>query len=95
MNLNTDWVLQVDNLVYKFLKRIPQIDSERLLRAILESPSNPFQGDIQKMKGESNIWRRRVDAFRFRYELFNSQKIIHVFLAERRSSKNYWFSKLI
>ncbi len=89
MSSRTNWVLQVDGLVYKFLSKIPRQDGERLLRAIQELPIDPFRGDIQKMKGEINVWRRRLGVFRFRYELINSEKVIHIFLAERRSSKSY------
>ena len=89
MNSNANWVLQVDDSVCKFLSKIPRQDSERVLRAIQELPQDPFHGDIQKMRGEINVWRRRIGVFRFRYELIQAGRIIHVFLAERRVSKSY------
>jgi len=89
MNSNKNWVLQIDDSVFKFLARIPRQDGERILQAIQDLPKDPFRGDIQKMKGEINIWRRRVGSYRFRYELISDEKIIHVFLAERRDSKSY------
>lgn len=48
-----------------------------------------FNGDIQKMKGEYNAWRKRIGAYRLFYEIVNSEKIIHVFNLERRSSNTY------
>lgn len=61
MNSKENWVLQVDPAVYKYLKKIPRQDAERILFVIeKELPENPFSGDIQKMGGEVDTWRRRV-----------------------------------
>ena len=81
--------MQIDDIVYKFLGGIPRPDSERILYVIQNLPRDPFRGDIQKMKGEKNIWRRRIGNYRVRYELIPVEKVIHIFLAERRTSKNY------
>jgi mRNA-degrading endonuclease RelE of RelBE toxin-antitoxin system len=89
MNSSANWVLQVDPVVYKFFKRIPRRDAERLLKAVEELPRDPFLGDIEKMKGEKNVWRKRIGAYRIRYELIKEEKVIYVFRAERRTSKTY------
>ncbi len=89
MSSNKNWVLQIDGAVYKFLARISRRDAERILLAIQALPDDPFQGDIQKMRGEENVWRRRVGSYRIRYELVPPEKVIHVFLAERRTSNSY------
>lgn len=89
MNLNTDWVLQVDPVVYKSLKKIPRHDVERLLSAIEELSADPFSGDIQKMGGEINVWRKRVGSYRIRFDLIKEEKVVHVFRVERRTSKTY------
>jgi mRNA interferase RelE/StbE len=89
MNSRKNWALQVDLPVYKFLSRISRKDSERILRAIERLPQDPFFGDIQKLKGEENVWRRRIGSYRFRFEVFNSRDLIRVFIVERRSSKSY------
>ena len=64
MNLSVNWVLQVDTVVYKFLNKIPRKDAERILIAINNLSNDPFYGDIKKMKGEENSWRRRIGAYR-------------------------------
>ncbi len=69
MNSNANWTLHVDPVVYKFLKKTPRYYAERLLADIEELPIDPFRGDIQKMGGEKNVWRKRVGAYRIRYEL--------------------------
>ena len=89
MSLNTNWVLQVDSVIYKFLKKIPRHNAERLLAVVKELSADPFSGDIKKMSGEDNVWRKRVGAYRIRYELIKEEKIIYVFQIERRTSKTY------
>jgi len=89
MNLNRNWVLQVDESVHKFLSRIPKKDAQRLFRVLSDLPKNPFFGDIQKMRGEENVWRRRIGTYRIQYELIPNKKVIHVFIVERRTSSTY------
>ena len=89
MSSAKNWVLQIDDSVYKFLAKIPRKDAERILSVIQDLPLDPFRGDIKKMKGEQNVWRRRIGVYRIRYELIVEEKVIHVFLVERRTSSNY------
>lgn len=89
MSLKTNWDLQVDPTIYKSLKRVPHRDTERILTAIEKLAQNPYGGDIQKMKGEENVWRRRIGEYRLFYEVVTGQKLIHVFHVERRTSKTY------
>lgn len=89
MNSKTNWDLQVDPAVYKSLKKIPRRDTERILIAIEKLVQNPYGGDIQKMKGEENVWRRRVGEYRVFYEIIPTDEIIHVLHVERRTSKTY------
>lgn len=89
MNLNANWVLQIDPVVYKFLKKIPRGDAERILIEINNLRNNPFYGNIQKMKDEENVWRRRIGVYRIRYELIVKEKLIHIFRVERRTLKTY------
>ena len=86
-----NWVLIVDALARKQLKRIPPHDAKRLLSAIDELAVNPFVGDIEKMEGEKEkkIWRRRIGNYRIFYEIVSRDKIIYVFHVERRTSSTY------
>lgn len=83
------WDLRVDDGVKKFLKRIPKKDAKRVSGIIRELASNPYNGDIEKMGGEENSWRRRMGAYRVFYEIHTDRKIVHVFHTERRGSKTY------
>lgn len=89
MNSNKNWVLQIDPSVLKALKKFPQKDTKRIVSAIENLPKNPYQGDIQKMKGEKNVWRRRIGSYRVFFELLPEEKIIHVYSIERRTTQTY------
>jgi len=89
MSFEKNWGLQIDPTIYKFLKKIPRPDAERIFVAIESLPNDPFSGDIQKMKGEKSVWRRRIGAFRIFYELIYTEKIIHITGVKRRGSKTY------
>ena len=83
------WELQIDSDVVKELRRVPKEFGDRILHAIHQLPSDPYAGDIQKMKGEENVWRRRIGSYRFFYKLLPDQAIILVFHVERRTSTTY------
>lgn len=83
------WDLIVDGSVRKALKRIPRSDAQRLYAAMQEFAVNPFTGDIEKMEGEKDIWRRRIGAYRIIYEVRKDQRIVHVSDVRRRTSKTY------
>ena len=89
MSLSESWDLQIEPGVFKALKKIPRQNAEMILGVIKLLPLNPYFGDIQKMKGEENSWRRRIGAFRIFYKIKVSEKIILVFRLERRASKTY------
>jgi mRNA-degrading endonuclease RelE of RelBE toxin-antitoxin system len=89
MKLLEGWNLQIDFNVFKKLKKTPRHDAKAILSAIKSLPINPYFGDIQKMKGESDVWRRRIGAYRIFYKIKISEKVILVFLLERRTSNTY------
>ena len=89
MNLSKNWDLRVDPAVFKALKGMVQRDAETILKVIKALPLNPFFGDIQKMRGKDNVWRRRVGSYRIFYKIETSEKTILVFYLERRTSKTY------
>lgn len=89
MNSSRGWGLQVDPSVLKFLEKIPRHDADAILEIIKLLPTDPYFGDIQKMRGENDTWRRRVGAYRIFYKLLVTDKLILVFRLERRGSKTY------
>jgi len=89
MHLSKSWDLEIDPSVFKTLKRIPRRDAEGILEVIRLLPINPYFGDIQKMKGEENTWRRRVGSYRIFYKIKVTEKVVLVFDLNRRTSKTY------
>lgn len=84
-----NWDLIVAKRAQKELVRFPQKDQERITDAIDELKNDPFAGDIQKIKGEERVWRRRVGNYRIFYEVLLEMRTIFVFRVERRTSTTY------
>jgi len=89
MDSSRNWDLHIDSSVFKILKRMPRHDAEVILRVIRLLPINPYFGDVQKMKGEENVWRRRIGSYRIFYKIKIFEKVILIFHIERRASKTY------
>jgi len=89
MSLSKSWDLRVDLAVFRELRKIPRHDSEAILEVVRLLPANPYFGDIQKMKGEDNVWRRRIGSYRLFYKIMIREGTILVFHLERRTSKTY------
>lgn len=83
------WVLIADKSIYKQIRKFPKDDALRIIFAFEEIQINPYLGDIKKMKGEENVWRKRIGNFRIKYEIYSAKKTILIFEVERRTSKNY------
>ena len=89
MRLSENWDLQIDPDALKSLEKIPHDSAGALLRVIKLLPGNPYFGDIRKMKGAENTWRRRIGSYRIFYKIKVAEKILLVFRIERRASKTY------
>jgi mRNA-degrading endonuclease RelE of RelBE toxin-antitoxin system len=89
MSLSENWDLEIDPNVFKALKKIPGAYAAGLLEIIKLLPVDPYFGDIQRMRDEEDVWRRRVGTYRIFYKLIVSEKLVLVFHIERRTSKTY------
>ena len=78
MSYAAHWELLVDRAVHKQLHSFPKKDAERILEAIAEMAVNPYSGDIRKMRGEEDVWRRRIGAYRVFYEVLSDERIVSV-----------------
>lgn len=83
------WQIKIAKRVLKVIKRIPKKDAERLLFILDKLAENPYQGDIEKIEGEENTWRRRIGAYRIIYEIFPKQRFIFVYDVRRRTTTTY------
>ena len=84
-----NWELRLRKRVKKQILCFPQKDKVFIVTGLKELAENPYSGNIEKIVGEENTWRRRVGAYRIFYEIIVRRKIIHVFRIERRTSKTY------
>ena len=84
-----NWRVKIANRALKQMKRIPKKDAKRLLFVLEGLKSDPYQGDIEKIKGEDNVWRKRIGDYRILYEVKLKQKSIDVFQIRRRTTTTY------
>ena len=89
MNSAAPWQLIVDRDVQKQLERVPKKNAERILSAIADLVANPYAGDVAKMQGEEDAWRRRVGSYRIFYEVLAKERIVYVYRVERRTSTTF------
>ena len=89
MSSDTNWRIEVRGKIYKDTEKFPQKDRIRILQVFEAISLNPFSGDVEKMKGEENVWRRRVGVYRIFYEILSKDRVIYIFRVERRTSKTY------
>ncbi len=72
------WQIIIANQAKKNLERLPKDSAYRLLTALDEIVVDPYIGDIKKVKGELNTWRRRVGRYRITYAVLVNEKVIKV-----------------
>ena len=65
------WSVFVASSATKFVRRLPNKDATRI-KFVLEKefPHNPYAGDIKKLGGQDNVWRRRVGSYRIFFEAY-------------------------
>lgn len=83
------WQLYIANQARKSLLRLPKDSADRLLSALDEIGEDPYIGDIKKVKGEVDTWRRRVGRYRITYEVLVGDKTIKVTTIEMKSDNTY------
>lgn len=84
-----NWRIFLDSDAEKNLWRFPQKDRQRIERSLQILRVNPYAGDIQRMRGEKDVWRRRVGSYRIQYEIRLGEKIVYIFEIKRRTSSTY------
>mgnify|MGYP003393138350 CR=1 FL=1 len=89
MSSEKNWKLKIDAGIYKDLSKFPKDYAQKILGVILSLRDNPYAGDIEKIKGEENTWRKRVGVYRVFYEIYPELSFIHILWVERRNSKTY------
>ncbi len=89
MNLSKNWLIILVDSAKKNFKRLPKNDLERIKKAIDQMELNPFSGDIVKLSGEENVWRRRVGNYRIIFEIVSERRTVYIYEIKRRTSNVY------
>jgi mRNA interferase RelE/StbE len=84
-----NWELRLRGKTKKTILRFSKQDQRRVRAVLDEIISDPYGGDIKKMKGDENTWRRRIGAYRIFYEIRAQEYILYVYRVERRTSRTY------
>lgn len=71
------------------LKRIPSDDQARIRLAIDAMEENPLLGDVRKLKGGREGFRRRVGGWRIFFDIYPQERRVVVTAIERRTSTTY------
>lgn len=83
------WQVGVDPVARRALNRFPKKDSERILETLEQLAIDPYEGDIEKLQGEENKWRRRVGSYRIFFRIYQHSRTVYVVKIERRGSHTY------
>ena len=81
--------LSVTSPAQKEFKKLPQKDQERVKAVLVAIQSDPFQGDLKRLKGKETAWRRRVGSYRIIYDLYVGERLIVVSGILRRTTTTY------
>ena len=83
------WTVVVAKAARKQLAKFPVKDHLRLTATIQAMADDPFAGDIVKLEGESNRWRRRVGNYRIFFAVDSTTRTVAVSAVLRRTTTTY------
>lgn len=84
-----NWELLVAAQARKSLRRLPRNIVSRLLEVLDQISADPYAGDIRKIKGYDDTWRRRMGRYRITYSIFVVNRIISVTDIEIKTDNTY------
>ena len=84
-----NWTIVIDAQAEKQLRKFPVKDYKRIRGIINAMEADPFFGDVTKLSGKKNDWRRRTGNYRILYEINENRKLIYVSDIKRRTSRTY------
>jgi mRNA-degrading endonuclease RelE of RelBE toxin-antitoxin system len=81
------WEIHVTRPAEKELSEIPRRDRERIFRGLAAMRTDPFSGDMARLKTQATAWRRRVGNWRVFFDLYPDRKLVSAI--RRRTSTTY------
>ena len=83
------WTVVVARAAQKQLARLPARDQDKIATAIRAMAEDPFSGDIIKLEGGNNRWRRRLGSYRVFFAADAAARTVAVSAVVRRTSTTY------
>jgi mRNA interferase RelE/StbE len=83
------WTVSVAKPAQKQVARLPAKDQVRIGAAVCSLADDPFTGDVLKLEGQGNRWRRRVGNYRVFFAVDSTSKTVDVSAIVRRTSRTY------
>lgn len=72
------WYIKVSKRAEKSLDKIPQEYLPLIQQALFELEKNPYTGDVLKLTGEINSYRKRVGVYRILYTIYKDMVYVEV-----------------
>jgi mRNA interferase RelE/StbE len=69
---------EIARVARRYLERLDSPTQRRIATAIDEISQNPFEGDVRRLHGEPNLYRKRVGDFRILFRIERSQRVIRI-----------------
>jgi len=83
------WNVILTGPAQKDFQKLPQKEQARVKAVLLSMASDPFQGDLKRLKGKPSAWRRRVGNYRILYDLDLEVRQIVILGILRRTTTTY------
>jgi len=84
-----NWHLQIARRAGKALEKLPAEDRRSIRSALEAMRSDPFGGDIKRLRNERSAWRRRVGSYRIFFDVHPEALTVNVVEIARRTSATY------
>jgi mRNA interferase RelE/StbE len=83
------WTVIVARAAQKQLARFPARDQNKIAASIRAMAEDPFSGDIVKLEGANNRWRRRLGSYRVFFAADTAARTVAISAIVRRTSTTY------
>lgn len=83
------WRVVLTNTAERQLRQLPKQELKRISLVLDSFTINPLTGDLVKLRGFDNHWRRRVGNYRIRFQLSFKEPVVFVYDVQRRTSNTY------
>jgi len=89
MSSSKVWTVVAAQRARKAIAHAPRPERERLQAALEAMGSDPFTGDIQRLKSERAAFRRRIGDWRIFFDVDPERRVVEVSDIMRRTTTTY------